>query len=254
MSSKEIADLTGKLHSNVLRDCYKLNNNYLMINEQSILSCQEDVKMPHGGYKKVRVLRLNKRQCLDLLTGYNTILRIKVNRRWEELEKGASLNNQLPTDYLSALKALVVSEEQKQLALHEAQQQKQLAVEAIDLAEDLEKDIEKIKPQAEYCEKVLKSKDTYLTSEIADELGMSATKLNKVLRTNKVQYKTSGSRWMLYQQHRDKGYTDTKTAEYYTKENEVRTSSNMVWTEKGRMFIHELLNNVIEDLNSITKN
>lgn len=48
-------------------------------------------------------------QCFDLLTGYSAELRIKVNRRWEELE-----NSQLPQTYLEALKVLVIETEKNQ--------------------------------------------------------------------------------------------------------------------------------------------
>jgi len=87
MSSKEIAELTGKRHDNVLRDCDKLNKKYenlhlLKIEETFIVR-----NLPTGGEINDKVYLLTKMQCFDLMTGYNTELRIKVNRRWAELEE-----------------------------------------------------------------------------------------------------------------------------------------------------------------------
>lgn len=87
MSSKEIAELTGKEHRNVLRDCDKLNEEYgklqMLRIEQSFIVRQ----LPNGGSAEDRIYLLTKMQTFDLMTGYRTDLRIKVNRRWAELEE-----------------------------------------------------------------------------------------------------------------------------------------------------------------------
>lgn len=83
MSSREIADLTGKLHKNVLVDCDKLNESYgsMFMAEISAVNYKADNGQEYREYL------LTKMQTFDLMTGYNTELRIKVNRRWEELER-----------------------------------------------------------------------------------------------------------------------------------------------------------------------
>ena len=69
-------------------------------------------------------------------------------------------------------------------------------------------------PKVEYTNKVLDSTTSYSTTLIAKELGMSATKLNRILKEMKVQYKQDGA-WVLYSKYQSKGYTDTKTVVFY---------------------------------------
>ena len=84
MSSREIAELCEKEHRNVCRDIEKLNLEYeklgLLKIEQGFYTHENTGNQQH------RECLLTKMQTMDLMTGYNTELRIKVNRRWEELE------------------------------------------------------------------------------------------------------------------------------------------------------------------------
>jgi len=112
MSSREIAELTGKGHRHVLRDIDKLNEYYEKLTmpkcEQGFYTHERTGNQQHKEYF------LTKIQTLDLMTGYSIELRIKVNRRWEELET----KKQIPTTYKDALIALVAKiEETEQLAL-----------------------------------------------------------------------------------------------------------------------------------------
>ena len=101
-----------------------------------------------------------------------------------------------------------------------------------------EQSIKEAAPKVAYCNKVLQSESTYVTNQIAKELGMSARNLNKRLREFGVQYNQSGT-WVLYKRYQGQGYTKTKTHHYYNSLNEQCTSMQTVWTEKGRMFIHD---------------
>lgn len=81
MSSWEIAELTGKRHDNVVRDIEKLNKSYddlRFLNFEELFRIRE---LPNGGHKRESYYELTKMQTLDLMTGYNVELRIKVNRR-----------------------------------------------------------------------------------------------------------------------------------------------------------------------------
>lgn len=82
MSSREIAELTGKNHQHVLRDCDVLNESY---DKLSLSKIGQSSYVAENG-QTYREYLLTRMQCFDLMTGYNTELRIKVNRRWEELE------------------------------------------------------------------------------------------------------------------------------------------------------------------------
>lgn len=95
-------------------------------------------------------------------------------------------------------------------------------------------------PKAEYYDNTLASKDAMTTTQIAKELGMSAITLNKRLKDLGVQYKVN-DQWVLYAKYQDKGYTKTST---YTEiiNGESKTYVSTVWTQKGREFIHSLIN------------
>lgn len=100
--------------------------------------------------------------------------------------------------------------------------------------------INELSPKAEYAEKVLSSKDTCTITQIAKELGLSAKTLNKKLKELHIQYR-NGGQWVLYAKYQCKGLTKTST---YTEDlnGDTRTWHLTVWTEKGRKFIHDLIN------------
>lgn len=83
MSSREVAELTGKRHDHVLRDIATLNESY----EEIALPKVGESTYLNSQNKTFREFLLTKMQTFDLMTGYDAILRIRVNRRWEELEK-----------------------------------------------------------------------------------------------------------------------------------------------------------------------
>ncbi len=87
MSSMEIAELTGKRHDNVMRDIKDLNKAYEKLYKLKIELKQRISELGNGRQRKDPYFELTKMQTLDLLTGYNTELRIKVNHRWAELER-----------------------------------------------------------------------------------------------------------------------------------------------------------------------
>ena len=117
MSSREIAEITGKRHDHVLRDCDKLNENYEKLGFPKI--GEGYFTTPNTGETKYREFLLNKIQSMDLMTGYNIELRIKVNRRWEELERK---QNGIPQNFSEALKlayeqSVVIENQQKDLLI-----------------------------------------------------------------------------------------------------------------------------------------
>lgn len=84
MSSREIAEITGKRHDHVIRDVDNLNKSYEKLELPKV--GEGYYPHPNTGKKLHRCFDLTKMQTFDLLTGYSTVMRIKVNRRWEELE------------------------------------------------------------------------------------------------------------------------------------------------------------------------
>ena len=86
MSSFEIAQITGKQHSHIMRDIRELNKVYEKLHQSKIGLKHKISDLGFGRQRKDPYFELTKIQTWDLLTGYNAELRIKVNRRWAELE------------------------------------------------------------------------------------------------------------------------------------------------------------------------
>lgn len=91
MSSFEIAKLTGKRHADVMRDIRELNKGYEKLHLRKIALMFKTTELPNGASRKDPYFELTRMQTFDLLTGYSVELRIKVNRRWEELEALTSI-------------------------------------------------------------------------------------------------------------------------------------------------------------------
>lgn len=100
--------------------------------------------------------------------------------------------------------------------------------------------IKELKPKADYTDRILKSKSLVLTSQIAKDYGMSAQQMNKHLSDLKVQYKANGQ-WLLYSKYHDKGYTSSETFEFQDKNGNIKTNMTTKWTQKGRLFLYNLL-------------
>ena len=103
--------------------------------------------------------------------------------------------------------------------------------------------IAELTPKASYYDIVLNCKDLMSISKIAKDYGKSAIWLNDKLAELKVQYKQGGV-WLLYQRYAEKGYTSTKTHTYPAGDGEIHAKVLTMWTQKGRLFIYELLKDI----------
>ena len=101
----------------------------------------------------------------------------------------------------------------------------------------LQKEIEVAKPKVAYYDNVLDTKGSMTTTQIAKSFGMTSHKLNTYLNNKGIQFKMSGM-WMLYKEYDGKGYAEIRT--YVNKKKET-TTHYLVWTEKGKEFIYNLL-------------
>lgn len=82
MSSREIAELTGKEHDNVRRDILKMAQELSLNFEEKVL--------PSNGGRPSKVFLLDKENTLILISGYSIKMRAAIIRRWQELESQAS--------------------------------------------------------------------------------------------------------------------------------------------------------------------
>lgn len=120
-------------------------------------------------------------------------------------------------------------------------------VEALRLAADLEEEklfleqkVAEYEPKITYLDSILSSTDSVTTSQIAADYGMSARQLNKLLHGLAVQRKV-GDQWLLYKKHMNQGYTKSHTTEIYKADGTPKIVMNTKWTQKGRLFIYELM-------------
>ena len=102
--------------------------------------------------------------------------------------------------------------------------------------------IAEMTPKAGYYDLILMNKDVMPVSRIAKDYGMSAQRMNLLLHEMGVQYK-QGDIWLLYQQYAGEGYTQTKTDLYVGGDGEQHAKVRTCWTQKGRLFIYDLLKN-----------
>lgn len=100
--------------------------------------------------------------------------------------------------------------------------------------------IGELKPKADYTDRILRSKGTVTITSIAKDYGMTGTAFNKLLHELKVQYK-QGDIWLLYKEHQAKGYTHSKSFDYKDSQGLPQVRMNTEWTQKGRLFLYELL-------------
>lgn len=152
MSSREIAELTGKDPSHVNRDIRVM-----------LEALPDDPELDHVQEEKdsrgyTTVFRLGRELTYTLLAGYSVPLRRKVIARWQELEAQAS--PAIPQTMAQALR--FAAEQAEQLE----QQQAALALAA---------------PKVNFYDKVVERTGLMTASQVGQKLGMSAIKLNKRL-------------------------------------------------------------------------
>lgn len=123
-------------------------------------------------------------------------------------------------------RALKIADKKIMLLQDENAQQKQIIAE--------------LNPKASYYDVVLQTKDAISASQIAKDYGKSAMWLNDLLHTLSVQFKQGGV-WLLYDKYADKGYTRSRTHTYSGDDGMQHSKLHTYWTQKGRLFIYELL-------------
>ena len=165
MTSLEIAELTNKTHSHVLRDIRKMVEE---LNDPFMDSEQYQVVMNDKG--QTSEILLDRELTETLITGYSVVIRRAVIKRWKELEEQVAAPV-LPNfnNPVEAARAWANEVEQKQLVIE------QVVV--------LEEQNAVLTPKGQFFDTVAKSNALQSVSEVAKKQGISAQALNKVLRS-----------------------------------------------------------------------
>lgn len=97
-------------------------------------------------------------------------------------------------------------------------------------------------PKVKYYDDTLASTDCLTTTQVADDLGISARALNQQLSNADIQYFQSGS-WHLKGKFREWQLASTRTYNYIKGDSSTGTKVNLVWNQRGKRFILALYNN-----------
>lgn len=95
-------------------------------------------------------------------------------------------------------------------------------------------------PKIQYVDDVIQSAHTYTSTQIAKELNLrTAEQMHKILKGKGILIYQSGQ-WMLAAKYCGKEYTKPRTTVFTRSDGTQGTNTITVWTEKGRMFLHDL--------------
>lgn len=184
MTSREISELTGKDHKNVLAD---IRNMLAELGEDG-LKFQRIYLDPVN--RKQTEFALDRELTETLLTGYSAVLRRKVIARWRELEaQVAAPTPIIPQTLAQALRLAADQAEQIE------QQQALLAIAA---------------PKAAFVDKYVDSTGLKGFREVAKLLKVTEPKFRAFLTSEKIMYRLGGE-WAAYAQHLDAGRFEVKT-------------------------------------------
>lgn len=180
MSSREIAEFTGKRHDHVMRDIKKM-----------LLQLYPAGAPNFGGTylseqnKKLPLFNLDRNHTDCLLTGYSALDRMKIIRRWRELE------NKQPSFQIP-----------------------QTLGEALQLAADQAKQLELQAPKVAFVDNLVDRSNLMTATQIASKHKISAIKLNRILDELGGVYNKAVKRGRVFvQPFIDAGYGEVKQTE-----------------------------------------
>ena len=205
MSSREIAELTGKEHKNVLADIRK------MLAEIQSTEKSADYKDSMGRIQPC--LLLDKDETMCLVAGYSAILRMAIIKRWQELE--AANKPTVPRTYAEALL------EAGRLAMELEQKDEQLRIQA---------------PAVEFATRVAGVEKGVVLGNFARTIGIGQNTLFKHLRNMRVLMEGGNRHNLPLQEYIDRGYFTVRESTYETN-GETRLSFTPLITGKGQQWL-----------------
>ena len=211
MSSREIAEYTEKQHQHVKRDiCVMLM--------QLELDSSKYGRTYKDSLNRNQVEYVLDRDLTDcLLTGYSAKARLRVIKRWKELE--LQHKHQVPTNFAEAL----------QLAANQA---KELDVKNQALAIAA--------PKAEFADAVAGVDKGVKLGQFAKVVGLGPITILKILRELRILMSRGDSYNLLYQEYVERGYFQVKQGTYETN-SQKRISHTALITGKGEMWLRKKL-------------
>jgi prophage antirepressor-like protein len=176
----------------------------------------------------------------------------------------ATTQNDTPATILArAMKVAdkVIAEHEKRIKeLEEQGRYQEIVIEQKDAQIDAQdKQIKIAAPKAEYYDNTLASTTCITTTQVADDLHITARSLNAKLKELGIIYSQSGQ-WHLKMPYKGWNLAGTRTYNYQSSNGEISTSTTLVWNQRGKRFIIALYNNdfnvkrAIAEINGENKN
>lgn len=214
MSSREIADLTGKRHDHVMRDIRR------MLTELEITDPTFGGSYQHETGRQLPCFFLDRDLTETLITGYNVKIRHRVIKRLRELEQRVAAPLAIPTNLADALRL------------------------AADQAEENERLLGVIRlqtPQVAALQRLASTAGSVCLTEAAKHLGVGPLKLIEWLSSNRWIYRrTSFSSWSAFQPRLSAGLLEHKLVRLHNKEpEELKIVEQVMVTRRGLVVLAE---------------
>ena len=210
MTSLEIAQLSGKQHKDVLKAIRNMESAWEKVNGRNFALV--DYKDQKGELRPCYLL--SKTECLYIATKFNDEARAKLVIRWQELEEERLMEIQKPMQKIQEIRLLACDEE------------------VLDEADDiLGEELEKLNRESRFC---------YTPTEIGKVFGMDGRDLNSFLSDQKI-IRWARGQWQLTQKYLHRELTANRYSYVHGRDGRRKLVSRLVWTEKGREFIMDMI-------------
>ena len=200
MTSLTIAQVTGKMHKDVLKAIRNMEPAWLKVNGRHFALVE--YKDSKGELRPC--YSLTKTECLYIATKFSDEARARLVKRWYQLER-----EQLG----------VKMEEQKLLVT-----KREIMLKSDEIRRGL---IANENADADGC---------YTVSQLAEMMEITVKELNKRLVAEGVQFR-NGGRYMLTKEYEGRGYAQDRAFHYYGLDGEKKEKKYLVWTPAGREFV-----------------
>ena len=207
MTSLEIAEVTGKRHSDLMRAIRNMEPAWEKTCGRKFAFTSRTIIQPNGGTRDEPFYSLSKTECLYIATKFNDVARAQLVLRWEELEK----------------------ERIRQKSV------RHLLVEDSDVMGEAESIVGR---RLNSCNQ--KSEDCITTRDIAEQFGMDARDLNSFLKDQGIQRWKRGQ-FRLTPEYEGRGLAEDRLFVYYSKDGKQKERTYLVWTKKGAEMISNFL-------------
>lgn len=219
MSSREIAELTGSTHDNVLKTIRRL------ISEGVVSSNETPYKHPQNGQTYAEFL-LSFRNTMVVVSGYNSELRAKIIDRWQELE--AQHKAPVALSRLQLIEMAMESEKER--------------LAAVAKSAALEEKIQAQAPKVEALSRIALSDGSFCLRDAAKNLQVREKDLYSFLVENRWIYRRpTGGAWLAYDDVRHRLLLEHKVTEGQREDGTNWSKSQVRVTPKGLAKLAEML-------------